>query len=165
MNQMGHQIPNMIGVKAGDLDKRARKIVPGYMTMGEAGMAEMGDMGMKIPVNSVPMVGAPGPHDYITMGGMYTNIKVREKIDDYSKDPGWYEAPPGTRATVALADELRRDGIELAPKKAPAAAGADTKYACPMHPEVVANTAGKCPKCGMALKRSGASSPHEGHQH
>jgi hypothetical protein len=25
------------------------------------------------------------------------------------------------------------------------------KYTCPMHPEVVLNKAGKCPKCGMAL--------------
>jgi hypothetical protein len=25
------------------------------------------------------------------------------------------------------------------------------KYTCPMHPEVVSDTAGKCPKCGMDL--------------
>lgn len=25
------------------------------------------------------------------------------------------------------------------------------KYTCPMHPEVISDTAGKCPKCGMAL--------------
>lgn len=25
------------------------------------------------------------------------------------------------------------------------------KYTCPMHPDVVLNKAGKCPKCGMAL--------------
>jgi hypothetical protein len=25
------------------------------------------------------------------------------------------------------------------------------KYTCPMHPEVVMDKAGKCPKCGMAL--------------
>ena len=101
----------MIGLKAGQLDQRARKVLPGYMTMGEHGMAEMGEMQMNVPRNSVPMVGAPGPHDYITMGGMYTNIKVREKIADYNLDPGWYQQPPGTSATVALAEELRRDGV------------------------------------------------------
>ena len=26
-----------------------------------------------------------------------------------------------------------------------------TKYTCTMHPEVVMNKPGKCPKCGMAL--------------
>jgi len=30
---------------------------PGYMTMGETGMADMGTMGMKVPHNSLPMVG------------------------------------------------------------------------------------------------------------
>jgi len=164
MNQMGHEIPNMIGVERGNLDKRARKFLPGYMTMGETGMAEMGDMGMKVPRNSVPMVGAPGPHDYITMGGMYTNIKVRAKIDDYSVDPGWYEKPAGTLASLALADDLRRDGITLEPKKRTPAA-AETKFVCPMHPEVVADKASKCPKCGMALKPSDASRAPSGHKH
>ncbi len=27
-----------------------------------------------------------------------------------------------------------------------------TVYTCPMHPEVVSDTAGTCPKCGMALE-------------
>ena len=109
MNQMGHQLPNLIGIDPGKLDQRIRKWLPGYMTMGEAGMADMGDMGMKVPPNSVPMVGAPGPHDYITMGGMYTNIKVRPNLESYDKDPGWYEKPPGTLATVADPERMKRD--------------------------------------------------------
>ena len=109
MNQMGHGIPNLIGVQPGDLDKRVRKLFPGYMTMGENGMAEMGEMGMPIPRNSVPMVGAPAPYDYITMGGMYTNIKVRANLETYDKDPGWYQQPAGTSATLADPDQLKRD--------------------------------------------------------
>jgi len=27
----------------------------------------------------------------------------------------------------------------------------DVKYTCPMHPEVVQNSPGKCPKCGMEM--------------
>lgn len=109
MNQMGHGLPNLIGVQDGDLDKRARKVLPGYMTMGQTGMGDMGEMGMKVPRNSVPMVGSPGPHGYITMGGMYTNLKVRPKLESYDKDPGWYENPPGTQAIVASQEELKHD--------------------------------------------------------
>jgi ABC-type oligopeptide transport system substrate-binding subunit len=35
--------------------------------------------------------------------------------------------------------------------EAPAAAGQAVVYTCPMHPEVVSNVPGKCPKCGMNL--------------
>ncbi len=34
--------------------------------------------------------------------------------------------------------------------------GATGKYFCPMHPEVVSNKPGDCPKCGMALERNPA---------
>lgn len=112
MNQMGHGIPNMIGVEVGDLDKRAAKVVPGYMTMGSEGMGDMAEMGMRVPANSIPMVGAHGPHDYITMGGMFTILKVRDELDG-DGDPGWYEAPPGTRAEPATAEELERDGVQV----------------------------------------------------
>ena len=116
MNQMGHGIPNLIGIDPGDLDKKLRKVIPGYMTMGQTGMGDMGDMGMKNPPNSIPMVGAPGPFDYITMGGLFTNFKVREGITNYD-DPGWYQHPPGTVADVASADELRKDGVSVETKQ------------------------------------------------
>jgi hypothetical protein len=109
MNQMGHNLPNLIGVNTDGFDKRTKKVVPGYMTMGAAGMAEMGEMGMKVPRNSLPMIGGKGPHDYITMGGMFTTIKIRDHLESYEKDPGWYEKPPGTLAETASADEMKRD--------------------------------------------------------
>ena len=108
MNQMGHKAPNLIGVRPGKLDKRVSTLLPGYMTMGESGMADMGEMGMPVPRNSIPMVGAPGKHDYIDMGGMFTIVKVRENLTSYD-DPGWYENPPGTLATLASNEELQRD--------------------------------------------------------
>lgn len=112
MNQMGHQVPNMIGVEPGTLDTRIRPLVPGYMTMGQGGMVEMGEMGMKVPPNSIPMVGGRGKHDVITMGGMFTILKVREHLHG-NADPGWYDAPPGTVASLADAKELARDGIDV----------------------------------------------------
>ncbi|HEY0792990.1 MAG TPA: copper oxidase [Chthoniobacterales bacterium] len=108
MTQMGHNSPNLIGVEKGNLDKRVRKFLSGYMTMGETGMSEMGDMGMPMPRNSLPMVGAPGKHGYIDMGGMFTIVKIRENLANY-EDPGWYENPPGTLAVAATDEELRRD--------------------------------------------------------
>nr|WP_305071138.1 copper oxidase [Myxococcus sp. RHSTA-1-4] len=112
MNQMGHEFPNMIGVKPGGLDAKVRTLLPGYMTMGQTGMAEMADMGMAVPANSIPMLGARGKHDSITMGGMFTVLKVRERLESY-EDPGWYDNPPGTLAEAAGTDELRRDGIDV----------------------------------------------------
>ena len=119
MNQMGDKAPNMLGVKPGDIDEKIRKtLLPGYMTMGTDGMGDMAEMGMKMPPNSIPMVGGKGPFDYITMGGMFTILKVREGITSY-EDPGWYQHPEGTVASLADADALRRDGIEAtaAPSK------------------------------------------------
>jgi FtsP/CotA-like multicopper oxidase with cupredoxin domain len=112
MNQMGHEIPNLIGIKPGDIDERAGQVLPGYMTMGQHGMGDMAEMGMKVPENSLPMVGARGAYDYITMGGMFTIVKVRDDLKG-DGDPGWYEIPKGTQADVASTEELNRDGIEV----------------------------------------------------
>ncbi len=112
MNQMGHGVPNMIGVKSGSLDKNVGSLVPGYMTMGEEGMGSMGEMSMAVPPNSIPMVGGHGPYGYITMGGMFTLLKVREHLDSYD-DPGFYKAPPGTVAELARREDAKRDGIPL----------------------------------------------------
>ncbi len=112
MTQMGHGLPNLIGIKTDGLDSKIRKLVPGYMTMGDTGMGDMGDMGMKVPPNSLPMVGGKGPKDYITMGGMFTIVKIRKDIASYD-DPGWYDDPPGTLAIAATPQQLFRDGISL----------------------------------------------------
>ena len=92
------------------LDQRIRPLLPGYMTMGQDGMGDMGDMGMAVPKNSIPMVGAHGPYDYITMGGMFTVLKVRDQLSS-SEDPGWYRQPPNSMARAATPNELKRDGI------------------------------------------------------
>jgi len=118
MNQMGHEFPNMIGVNAEGLDEKVRQLLPAYMTMGQDGMGDMAEMGMAVPKNSIPMVGGPGPFDYITMGGMFTILKVRETLANY-EDPGWYENPPGTVASLAAPDVLRTNGIAADGSSAP----------------------------------------------
>jgi hypothetical protein len=111
MTQMGHHFGNVIGMNTGGLGQKIAGLVPGYMPMGETGMADMAVMGMGNPANSLPMVGAPGQYDYITMGGMFTIFKVRDELPADGSDPGWYQSPPDTRASLAAEEELRRDGI------------------------------------------------------
>ncbi|MBX5484022.1 MAG: copper oxidase [Myxococcaceae bacterium] len=112
MNQMGHGIPNMVGVaQPRAIDQRAQKLLPGYMTMGQTGMGEMSEMGMAVPTNSIPMLGGRGKYDVITMGGMFSVLKVRDHLASYA-DPGWYDAPAGTTAVEATEAQLRRDGID-----------------------------------------------------
>jgi hypothetical protein len=114
MNQMGHDVPNMLGVKPGHLDKEVQQLLPEYMTMGQTGMGDMAKMAeaMGVPRNSIPMLGGPGPFSYIDMGGMFTIIKIRDGITSY-EDPGWYRHPAGTVAEQASAAELRADGIKV----------------------------------------------------
>jgi FtsP/CotA-like multicopper oxidase with cupredoxin domain len=112
MNQMSHGIPNMVGVKPAAIDKRVQPLLPAYMTMGQEGMGEMGEMGMPVPKNSIPMVGAQGPHGYISMGGMFTMLKVRDGLTSYA-DPGFYKSPPAEVASLASASDLKRDGIKI----------------------------------------------------
>jgi FtsP/CotA-like multicopper oxidase with cupredoxin domain len=113
MNQMGHDIPNLIGADTSGFDAPTRKLLPGYMTMGESGMGGHGKhlKHMKTPENSIPMLGMDGPFGYIDMGGMFTLIKVRNAIETY-EDPGWYKNPEGTVAGPASDEELHSLGLE-----------------------------------------------------
>ncbi|MGC3989758.1 MAG: copper oxidase [Chthoniobacteraceae bacterium] len=108
MNQMAHGLPNLIGINTDQLDDKLRDLVPGAMTMGGSGMGDM--MSMGAPANSIPMSGGDGPFGGITMGGMFTIIKVRETLTG-TADPGWYENPPHTLAAKATPEELQADGI------------------------------------------------------
>ncbi|HEY9143541.1 MAG TPA: hypothetical protein VIM90_05860, partial [Arenimonas sp.] len=80
-----------------------RRMLPGYMAMGQHGMSEHQehtDSGhMKGPENTLAMMAGKGPFGNIEMGGMFTVVKVRDDIapGDFS-DPGWYANPPGTVA-------------------------------------------------------------------
>jgi manganese oxidase len=112
MNQMGHDVPNVLGVDTRGLDKRIDPLLPGFMSMGETGMDDMAGMQMSIPANSISMSGGKGRFGFIDMGGMFTLVKVRERLTGYD-DPGDYDFPPNSVAIAATADELRRDGIEV----------------------------------------------------
>jgi len=99
MNAMGHDVPTMIGVDQKDVADKVRKLIPDYMVMGERGMADMGEMEMPLPDNTLPMMTGQGPFGAIGMGGMFSVVKVRDDVKpgDY-KDPGWYKHPAKTLA-------------------------------------------------------------------
>lgn len=85
------------------------------MTHGHTGM-DMGKMAevMPYPPNTITMKGATGPFgDYISMGGLFTIVKVRDRLKSYEEDPGWYQHPPGTVALKATDADLVRDGINV----------------------------------------------------
>lgn len=108
MNAMGHNVPTMIGVQQNDLANKMRNLVPDYMGMGEAGMADMGEMEMPLPDNTLPMMTGQGPFGAIEMGGMFTVMKVRRDLPRNSyADPGWYKHPKGT-----VAYEYTGNGID-----------------------------------------------------
>ncbi|MGI8438301.1 MAG: heavy metal-binding domain-containing protein, partial [Chthoniobacterales bacterium] len=136
MNAMDHQLPNMIGVN--QKGTKLSKILPGTMTMGSNGMGEMGETNMGGPKNTLPMMSGIGAFGPIEMGGMFTILKVRDGITNYD-DPGWFQQPEGTVATLASAESV------------PNETAGPVKYTCTMHPEVVQDKPGKCPKCGMTL--------------
>ncbi|MEJ7596443.1 MAG: hypothetical protein WKG01_00930 [Kofleriaceae bacterium] len=92
MNQMGHDIPNLLGADTKGLDARVNRVVPGCMTMGATGMGDMHKM--ELPDNSISMLGGDGPFGLIDMGGMFTILKVRKQLTG-AKDPGWYDHPAG----------------------------------------------------------------------
>jgi hypothetical protein len=118
MNAMGHGVPTMIGVDHRGLVKKIQKLVPDYMVMGERGMADMGEMEMPLPDNTLPMMTGRGPFGAAEMGGMFTLLKVRagQKPGDYS-DPGWFQHPQGTVARE-YTGELPAPSRVQAPKPA-----------------------------------------------
>ena len=99
MNAMGHDVRTYIGVQKRDFARRMRRIVPDYMPMGAAGMADMGEMEMELPANTLPMMWGFGQFGPLEMGGMFSVLKVREGFgpNDYA-DPGPYRYPNGTVA-------------------------------------------------------------------
>ena len=166
MNPMGHDVPNMMGVNQKGVEDQVKKLVPGYMAMGEKGMEEHAAHAkhMEGPENTLPMMGGDGPFGNLGMGGMFTVVKIHPDLppirdaEDYMGrvklpgDLGWFKNPPGT---VARTIHARKPA---APKPASGV------YSCPMHPEVKSSQPGKCPKCGMNLAPvADAPQPHKPH--
>ena len=137
MNAMGHDVPTMIGVDHKDMVRKITKLVPDYMVMGERGMADMTEMEMPIPENTIPMMTGEGPFGSVEMGGMFSVLKVRknQKAGDY-RNPGWFKHPKGTVAyaldTEPAQPSRRRDaGDSAMPSTASDAPGVEVQVRKP----------------------------------
>ena len=127
MNAMGHKTKTFIGVRQSALSRALSRAAPTAMAMGTTGMAEMAEMSMPLPANTLPMMTGTGPFGSIEMGGMFTVVKVREglAVGDY-RDPGWYKHPPGTVAyeiDTGMAEEAARQKDAPSPAKGEIPAG------------------------------------------
>ncbi|KFN42962.1 multicopper oxidase family protein [Arenimonas oryziterrae] len=104
MNAMGHELPNTVGVNQRGVEEKIRQMLPGYMAMGENGMAEHQDHTdaghMPGPPNTLPMMMGSGPFGKLEMGGMFTVLKVRES----GAHSDWYQNPAGTVARRVSSD-------------------------------------------------------------
>jgi hypothetical protein len=107
MGPMSHSAANLIGVDQKDVAKRISKLVPDYMAMGSGGMADMAEMQMTLPENTLPMMAGDGPYGSLEMGGMFSVVKVRDNVapGDY-RDPGWFKHPQGTVAREYTTEDL-----------------------------------------------------------
>ena len=65
----------------------------------------------------------------LSMGGLFTIIKVRDDLRSYDDDPGWFKPPPGTVALTASDADLTRDGIDVHASSTRSAPASETKRA------------------------------------
>ncbi|MGB3387839.1 MAG: heavy metal translocating P-type ATPase [Pseudaminobacter sp.] len=70
---------------------------------------------------------------------------------------GFYFCSAGCKTKFEAAPETY---LGDRPKQAPMPKG--TQYTCPMHPEIIRDKPGSCPKCGMALESMGVPTGDEG---
>ncbi len=97
MNAMGHDVPTMIGVDHRGVVKQITDLIPDYMVMGERGMADMGEMEMPLPDNTLPMMTGQGPYGAVEMGGMFICPEGPRR----ARSAGDYRTPAGTSSPRA----------------------------------------------------------------
>ncbi|TLX06774.1 heavy metal translocating P-type ATPase [Rhizobium sp. MHM7A] len=104
---------------------------------------------------------AAQPQDYLTAKDPVCGMVVdRSTAKYFLKFEGekFYFCSTACQTKFEADPSAYRDGARPAPKPAPQG----TLYTCPMHPEVVSDRPGDCPKCGMALEPMGIPPADEG---
>ncbi|MBB3914756.1 heavy metal translocating P-type ATPase [Rhizobium fabae] len=104
---------------------------------------------------------AAAPQDYTTAKDPVCGMAVdRSTAKHFLKFEGekFYFCSAACQAKFEADPAAYRDGKRPAAKPAPKG----TLYTCPMHPEVISDRPGDCPKCGMALEPMGVPPADEG---
>ncbi|MBY4610812.1 heavy metal translocating P-type ATPase [Rhizobium sp. 9T] len=104
---------------------------------------------------------AAAPQDYLTAKDPVCGMAVdRSTAKHFLKVKGekFYFCSAACQMKFEADPTAYRDGNRPAAKPAPKG----TLYTCPMHPEVVSDRPGDCPKCGMALEPMGIPPDDEG---
>ncbi|WP_208246829.1 heavy metal translocating P-type ATPase (plasmid) [Rhizobium sp. T1470] len=94
------------------------------------------------------------PQDYLTATDPVCGMTVdRATAKHFLKHEGekFYFCSGGCKTKFEADPAAYRDGDRPAPEPMPKG----TLYTCPMHPEVISDHPGDCPKCGMALEPMG----------
>ncbi len=101
------------------------------------------------------------PQDYLTAKDPVCGMSVdRATAKHFLRHEGekHYFCSAGCKTKFEAAPADYRDGSKPQPTPAPKG----TQYTCPMHPEVISDHPGDCPKCGMALEPTGIPPMDEG---
>jgi Cu+-exporting ATPase len=101
------------------------------------------------------------PADYLVAKDPVCGMAVDRSTAKYFLKQGgekFYFCSAGCKAKFEADPEAYRDGNRPAAKAAPEG----TQYTCPMHPKVISDHPGDCPKCGMALEPTGIPPENEG---
>ncbi|MBX5186546.1 MULTISPECIES: heavy metal translocating P-type ATPase [unclassified Rhizobium] len=104
---------------------------------------------------------AAAPQDYLTAKDPVCGMDVdRSTAKHFLKVEGekYYFCSAGCQTKFEADPPVYRDGKRPPAKPAPKG----TLYTCPMHPEVISDRPGDCPKCGMALEPAGIPPADEG---